>query len=141
MNRPVLKIAKHISKENFDRSIETVIQGYEQLEERLQSLKTKCDDLQARLNDQYANDKEIARLKEIIDEQDTELRNGFGITKEENNAITEWERKHNLEKHGSETVYYGAIGGGMTYIFVPTSIGTVCTVKCSCGEEFCFRDL
>ena len=141
MNRPVLKIAKHISKENFDKSIETIIQGYEQLEERLQSLKTKCDDLQARLNDQYANDKEIARLKEIIDEQDTELRNGFGITKEENNAITEWERKHNLEKHGSETVYCGAIGGGMTYIFVPTSIGTVCTVKCLCGEEFCFRDL
>ena len=141
MNRPVLKITKHISKENFDKSIETVIQGYEQLEERLQSLKTKCDDLQARLNDQYANDKEIARLKEIIDKQDTELRNGFGITKEEKNAITEWERKHNLEKHGSETVYYGAIGGGMTYIFVPTSIGTVCTVKCLCGEEFCFRDL
>ena len=141
MNRPVLKIAKHISKENFDKSIETIIQGYEQLEERLQSLKTKCDDLQTRLNDQYANDKEIARLKEIIDEQDTELRNGFGITKEENNAITEWERKHNLEKHGSETVYYGAIGGGMTYIFVPTSIGTVCTVKCLCGEEFCCRDL
>ena len=141
MNRPALKTTKHISKENFDKSIETVIQGYEQLEERLQSLKTKCDDLQARLNDQYANDKEIARLKEIIDEQDTELRNGFGITKEENNAIAEWERKHNLEKHGSETVYYGAIGGGMTYIFVPTSIGTVCTVKCLCGEEFCFRDL
>lgn len=141
MNRPVLKITKHISKDNFDKSIETIIQGYEQLEERLQSLKTKCDDLQARLNYQYANDKEIARLKEIINEQDTELRNGFGITKEENNAITEWERKHNLEKHGSETVYYGAIGGGMTYIFVPTSIGTVCTVKCLCGEEFCFRDL
>lgn len=141
MNRPALKITKHISKDNFDKSIETIIQGYEQLEERLQSLKTKCDDLQTRLNDQYANDKEIARLKEIIDEQDTELRNGFGITEEENNAITEWERKHNLEKHGSETVYYGAIGGGMTYIFVPTSIGTVCTVKCLCGEEFCFRDL
>ena len=141
MNRPALKIIKHISKDNFDKSTETIIQGYEQLEERLQSLKTKCDNLQARLNDQYANDKEIARLKEIIDEQDTELRNGFGITKEENNAITEWERKHNLEKHGSETVYYGAIGGGMTYIFVPTSIGTVCTVKCLCGEEFCFRDL
>ena len=48
---------------------------------------------------------------------------------------------HNLKKHGSETIYYGAIGGGMTYIFTPTSIGTVCKVKCSCGEEFCFREL
>ena len=141
MNKSTLKIKRDISKDEFSKAVETISDVYEQLTEQLQSLRNQRDDLQARLNDQYANDKEIARLKEIIDEQDTELRNGFGITKEENNAITEWERKHNLEKHGSETVYYGAVGGGMTYIFVPTSIGTVCTVKCSCGEEFCFRDL
>lgn len=122
-------------------AVETINNVYKQLEEQIQSLKTKCEDLQAKLNDQYANDKEIVRLKEIIDEQDTELRNGFGIVKEENDAITEWIKNHNAKKHGSETVYYGSIGGGMTYIFIPTSIGTVCKVKCSCGEEFCFRDL
>lgn len=54
---------------------------------------------------------------------------------------TEWIKKHNLKKHGSETVYCGAIGGGMTYIFTPTSIGTVGKIRCSCGEEFCFRNL
>lgn len=141
MNRPTLKIKRYISKDKFTEAVEAINSGYEQLEEQVQSLKIKCDDLQAKLNDQYANDKEITRLEKIIDKQESEFQYGFVITKEENNAIVEWKRKHNLEKHGSETVYYGAIGGGMTYIFVPTSIGTMGTVRCSCGEEFCFRDL
>lgn len=25
--------------------------------------------------------------------------------------------------------YYGAVGGGLTYSFIPTSIGTICVVK------------
>ena len=141
MNRPILKIKRYIDKSKFSEAVEIINNGYEQLEERVHSLQTKCDDLQAKLNDQYANDKEIVRLQEIIDEQNSELQYGFGITKEENEIITEWIKKHNLKEHGSETVYYGAIGGGMTYIFTPTSIGTVCKVKCSCGEEFCFREL
>lgn len=127
--------------DTVSETVETINNVYEQLEEQIQSLKTKCEYLQVKLNDQYANDKEIVRLQEIIDEQDSELRYGFGITKEENEIITEWIKKHNLKEHGSETVYYGAIGGGMTYIFIPTSVGTVCKVRCSCGEEFCFRDL
>ena len=141
MNKSTLKIKRDISKDEFSKAIEMISDVYEQFKEQLQSLRNQCDDLQAKLNDQYANDKEIVRLQKIIDEQDSELRYGFGITKEENKIITEWIKKHNLTKHGSETVYYGAIGGGMTYIFTPTSIGTVCKVKCSCGEEFCFRDL
>ena len=141
MNKSPLKIKRDISKDEFSKAIETISDVYEQFKEQLQSLRNQCDDLQAKLNDQYANDKEIVRLQEIIDEQDSELRYGFGITKEENEIITEWIKKHNLKKHGSETIYYGAIGGGMTYIFIPTSIGTVCKVKCSCGEEFCFREL
>ena len=141
MNKSTLKIKRGISKDEFSKAVETISDVYEQLTEQLQSLRNQCDDLQARLNDQYANDKEIVRLQEIIDEQDSELQYGFGITKEENEIITEWIKKHNLKEHGSETVYYGAIGGGMTYIFTPTSIGTVCKIKCSCGEEFCFREL
>ena len=141
MNESTLKIKRDISKDEFSKAVETISDVYEQLTEQLQSLRNQCDDLQAKLNDQYANDKEIVRLQKIIDEQDSELRYGFGITKEENEIITEWIKKHNLKKHGSETIYYGAIDGGMTYIFIPTSIGTVCKVKYSCGEEFCFREL
>lgn len=134
-------ILEFINKKEFNKSVEGIIQTYTQLEEQVRLLRTKCNDLQAKLNDQYANDKEIVRLKEVINKQNIELINGFGITKEENDAIAEWESKHNLEKHGSETVYYGAAGGGMTYIFIPTGIGIIGKVRCSCGEEFCFKDL
>ena len=130
MNESTLKIKRDISKDEFSKAIETISDVYEQFKEQLQSLRNQCDDLQAKLNDQYANDKEIVRLQEIIDEQNSELQYGFGITKEENEIITEWIKKHNLKKHGSEIVYYGAIGGGMTYIFVPTSIGTVGSCRC-----------
>lgn len=134
-------ILEFINKKEFNKSVEGIIQTYTQLEEQVRLLRTECNNLQAKLNDQYANDKEIVRLREVINKQNIELINGFGITKEENDAISEWERKHNLEKHGSETVYHGAAGGGMTYIFIPTGIGIISKVRCSCGEEFCFRDL
>ena len=103
MNRPILKIKRYIDKSKFSEAVEMINNGYEQLEERVHSLQTKCDDLQAKLNDQYANDKEIVRLQKIIDEQDSELRYGFGITKEENEIITEWIKKHNLKKHQLKT--------------------------------------
>ena len=35
----------------------------------------------------------------------------------------------------------GCCGGRYTYQFVPTSIGTVGEVICSCGEKFTFQDL
>ena len=33
------------------------------------------------------------------------------------------------------------VGGKYIYKFVPTSIGTIGKVVCSCGEEFTFQDL
>ena len=37
---------------------------------------------------------------------------------------------------GTEQAYYGAVGGGFTYTFMPTSLGTICTVKeAYTGEE------
>jgi len=49
-----------------------------------------------------------------------------------------WMNSHIVEKHtrnGKET-YGGAVGGRFTFTFVPTSIGTIATVKCACGDEF-----
>lgn len=39
-------------------------------------------------------------------------------------------------KHRHPEVYKGAIGGHLEYIFTPTSIGDVCTIKCTiCDSE------
>ena len=134
-------IINRMGRKRFDDAIKSTIQEYAQLEERVKSLSKECDELKTKLNDRFAVDKEIARLNEIIDNQDERLHCGFNISKQEYKAITEWAKQHNLTKHGSEYVYRGAIGGGLTYIFAPTGIGMVGKVKCSCGEEFCFQEI
>ncbi len=60
---------------------------------------------------------------------------GFPITKSEEKAITKWKSEHEKNHNGG----YGAIGGKYTYHFIPTSIGIVGTIKCSCGAEFDFQ--
>lgn len=64
----------------------------------------------------------------------------FEITPEEQTKIEKWQNKHIKKKHKGNN-YHGAIGGNWTYEFIPTSIGYIGTVKCSCGEEYTFREL
>lgn len=45
--------------------------------------------------------------------------------------------KHDREKHGKtddKPRYAGSIGGGWTWRFTPTSLGTGVSIACSCGE-------
>lgn len=93
-----------------------------------------------KLREEYDRDEEVTQLKKRIELLEEESRNGFPITKEENEKIREWQQEHVKEKHKGNS-YAGAIGGNYTYEFVPTSIGTIGTVKCSCGEEFCFQEI
>ena len=94
--------------------------------------------------EEWNKDEEIQKLKNKIESLQDELRNirrySFEITHEEYKAIEEWKKKHVEEKHNGDS-YAGAIGGRYKYIFVPTSIGTVGSIKCSCGETFCFSQL
>lgn len=58
---------------------------------------------------------------------------GFPISAEAESQINEWKKNH---RHNG-----GAIGGTFTYEFIPTSIGTIGTIKCACGDSFTFEDL
>lgn len=74
-----------------------------------------------------------------------DLYRGFPISEKEQEKIREWELKHDAEKHGLKTMEQrlragGCCGGRYTYQFVPTSIGTVGEVICSCGEKFTFQN-
>lgn len=72
-----------------------------------------------------------------------QLKLGFSITVEESERASTWMRGHDLEKHiepGRTTRYSGAIGGAYTWCFTPTSLGTICTVQCSCGDTIDLTD-
>lgn len=91
----------------------------------------------AKLKDEHYKNSELAKLKEAYDELIEDYHRGFGITEDESLDIKKWIRTHDKSHRGS----YGVSGGKYIYEFVPTSIGTIGHVRCSCGESFCFRDL
>lgn len=99
------------------------------------------------LKDEHYKDEELQRMKTELEKIKCEACNGFTITNEEKQKIEEWRVKHEAEKHRRKTLEqrlaaHGAIGGGYTYIFVPTSIGDSGTIRCdSCGEEFEFQKI
>lgn len=62
----------------------------------------------------------------------------FQLTHHQGRVALRWHRMHmNLQcPHGKPDAYRGAIGGGATYHFTPTSIGTIVTLYCSCEAHF-----
>lgn len=57
----------------------------------------------------------------------------FGVSKEDSLKIKEWIASHDPHLRSS------TFGGAFTYLFTPTSIGTISTVRCDgCGGEFDF---
>lgn len=98
-----------------------------------------------KLKDEHYKDSEMQRMKTELKKAKDDLYRGFPISKEEEEKIKEWQLKHDAEKHGLKTMEQrlragGCIGGRYTYQFVPTGIGTVGEIICSCGEKFTFQN-
>lgn len=98
-----------------------------------------------KLKDEHYKDSEMQRIEAELKEAKDDLCRGFPISKEEQERIREWQLEHDAEKHGLKTMEQrlragGCIGGRYTYQFVPTSIGTVGEIVCSCGEKFTFQN-
>ena len=99
-----------------------------------------------KLKDEHYKDSEMQRMEAELKKAKEDLYRGFPISEKEQEKITEWELKHDAEKHGLKTskqraMGHGCIGGSLTWCFTPTSIGTIGEVICSCGENFTFQDL
>lgn len=106
----------------------------ETLEAREDTEKYLREELQKARDEAYASD-EMQQMKAELKEAKADLYRGFGISEEESKAIAEWQRKHDAEVHGLDTDMKrlhagGAIGGGYSYEFTPTSIGVVAICKC-----------
>lgn len=91
-------------------------------------------------------DKELAEMRDKLNKMKSECYRGFPLSEDEEHKINEWIEKHEREVHGIKTyedklASHGCCGGGYTYEFVPTSIGTVGTVRCNCGAEFTFQEI
>lgn len=73
----------------------------------------------------------------------TDYQPGFGLYKEQREAIHKWMEEHDKARHmpnGRKFRYAGAIGGAYTYQFTSTTLGQCVSVRCSCGETLDVSD-
>lgn len=109
------------------------------IDEICQSIQVKFTDLLGKID--YYKDK-YDRLKEgdseyqsLIAQRDKaiqDLHRGFSISEKEEQRIKGWLKEHR-KTH--------LRGNAVNYIFTLTPLGTVGKIKCSCGEEFFFKEL
>lgn len=57
----------------------------------------------------------------------------FELSSYENKKLAKWYSEHKCQF--VDPTNCGAIGGRLTYVFTPTSLGVISSVRCACGEE------
>ena len=150
-NNGKLKVTPgRVDKDVVRRVFERCNRNYVEFQDVVEAIIDRINDTEAKKEEAYKQleewnkDEEIQELKNKIESLQDKLNNikkySFEITPEEHEAIEKWKKKYVEEKHNGDS-YAGAIGGRYKYIFVPTPIGTVGSIKCSCGETFCFSEL
>lgn len=113
----------------LDESLDSIKTRFEELVQANQSLFGQLQELK---QEKWA-DERLIEMKDKLKTMSEEYYRGFPISAETESRINEWKKNH---RHNG-----GAIGGTFTYEFIPTSIGTIGTIKCACGDSFTFEDL
>lgn len=94
-----------------------------------------------KMRDEKWKDNELQQMKAELEAAREDKYRGFPISKEENEAIHEWQNQHWTNQHNapdlrSRLAKMGTIGGNFKYEFVPTSVGVVGTCICpSCKRK------
>lgn len=97
------------------------------------------------LKDEHYKDKKLSEMRLRLDDMQKDYYSGFPISEDERKRIKEWMDKHEEEVHNCHSLNDklrrgGGIGGTYKYEFIPTSIGTIGTIVCTCGAKFTFQD-
>lgn len=130
------ELSNILTKRDFSLSIDKIREIYEKQAVTIKSLEKE----NKFLKEQYDKDEEISELKTEISSMKQQMSNAFILNEKETKAIADWIENHNKEFHNGKFHYTG-IGGTFSYIFTPTSLGTIGEITCTCGQTFCFRDL
>lgn len=135
-----------MSRTYFTNSIPELCQGIIDKADTYEKRIKYLEEENKKLKDEHYKDSEMQKMEAELKKAKEDLYRGFPISEKEQEKIREWELKHDAEKHGLKTLEQrlgagGCIGGRLTYHFIPTSIGDIGEVECSCGEKFTFQDI
>lgn len=126
---------------NFIEWVQIFADRLNDLEEQIEKTKKIIKEYEENIN----ADVRIQELKAKLEDARQDLYRGFGISQEESEEITAWKEKHDVERHGLNSLDKklragGTIGGRYHYQFVPTSIGIVGTCVCENCERKAFTE-
>lgn len=112
----------------------------------LESQNGRLDEENKRLKNEHYKDDELSEMKDKLDKMQRAYYRSFPISDEEKKKIEEWKDRHDEEVHNAHSLIDkvklgGCCGGRYTYEFIPMGIGTIGTIKCSCGAEFTFQNM
>jgi hypothetical protein len=138
----VMRNGKVLSVPSVDDICEIIHEKFSRQEAMLNRLSEENKNLH---DEKYA-DVELQNMKHDLDLMREDYYRGFPISKDEMLTIEDWQKKHDETDHGVKSLadamkLEGVSGGRFTYLFVPTSLGVIGKIRCSCGKEFCFRNL
>lgn len=136
MSKDFIEMIEKLEEMRTDELIDGISKTLKNKDKEIKELRNENEQLR---NEAY-KDNEFQRLKEHINGLNQIISHSFPISEEEYEKINKWQEEHIKTKHNSDS-YAGAIGGRYTYEFIPTSIGIIGKVRCSCGEEFVFSEL
>lgn len=110
-----------------------------------EEIKTKANEKIKRYEEEINADVRVQELTVQLKKAKDDLYRGFGISEDEEKAISDWKEKHDIEQHGLNTLDKklragGAIGGRYHYEFHPTSIGTAGDCVCGSCQNKAFQE-
>lgn len=102
-----------------------------------EEIKTRANEKIKQYEEEINADVRVQELTAQLKKAKDDLYRGFGISENEEKAISDWKEKHDIEQHGLNTLDKklragGAISGRYHYEFHPTSIGVA--ADCICGS-------
>lgn len=89
-----------------------------------------------KVEDEKWKDAELQRMHTKLNILEADYYRGFPISKDAKDATECWMNDHFAKQHNATTTEdimrtQGAIGGMFSYVFVPTSIGTIGVCRCA----------
>lgn len=130
---------------NPDEILDELQRCIKHMKNRIESLESELE----KTKDEKFADETIQKLQKENKELKEDYYRGFPISEEEDKKIKDW-----MDKWMDDHIHYGmmddrhygiknmgAIAGGFTYKFTPTSIGTSGKVIAPNGDEFEFQEI
>ena len=127
---------------DFKTCIDGLSDLHKQQEERIKSQANEIE----RLKSEHYKDELVKELSEQLSKAQEDYYRGFPLSKEEKDRALQWMNAHEQAKHWDKfrncPQGAGSIGGRYSYIFTPTSVEVLGTIKCNaCGEELFFTNV